>query len=74
MILVGTAPRRLKLTFEFCVADGISKTSVRTMAAEAFPWADRLEVTREWNYAWWSDTDYGNQTYDLPTNEFNSPK
>ncbi|MGW0025327.1 hypothetical protein [Rhodococcus sp. NPDC003383] len=89
VVVLGTAPRRLKLTFEFCVAEGISKniqdrhleravdkieTSVRTMAAEAFPWADRLEVTREWNYAWWSDTDYASETYGLPKNDFNSPK
>lgn len=83
----NSTPRRLRLTFEFCVADGISKniqdrhldkavdrieTSVRTMASEVFPWADRLIVDREWNYAWWSDQDYAHAEFDLPPNEYNS--
>lgn len=84
---MATTPRRLRLTFEFCVADDISKniqdrhleravdkleTAVRTMAADAFPWADRLVIDREWNYAWWSDSDYAHDEIQLPPNEFNT--
>ena len=81
--------RRLKLTFEFVVPDGTGKnvqdrhleravdmleSAVRTMATEAFPYASEVDVTREWNYAWWADTNYKHKTYPLPENEFNTPK
>lgn len=86
--MANTTPRRLRLTFEFSVADGISRNiqdrhleravdkieaAVRTIAADAFPWADELAVHREWNYAWWANLDYAHQTYELPPNEFNRP-
>jgi hypothetical protein len=82
----NTTPRRLKLTFEFCVAQGISRNiqdrhletavdkieaAVRAIGGDAFPWADRLLVKREWNYAWWADKDYEDQQYALPANKFN---
>lgn len=87
--MANTTPRRLKLTFEFCVAEGITRNiqdkhlgtavdkieaAVRAIGGDAFPWADRLVVKREWNYPWWADSDYENREYKLPPNEFNQPK
>ncbi|WP_067467961.1 hypothetical protein [Nocardia amamiensis] len=85
---MASTPRVLKLSFEFHVAaDSISniqgrhleravdriETAVRTMGADAFPWADRLVVNREWNYAWWANTDLAHDEYELPANEYNAP-
>ncbi|WP_280300846.1 hypothetical protein [Nocardia neocaledoniensis] len=87
--MAGTTPRVLRLTFEFRVPEGTGKniqdkalgravdkieTSVRAIAPEAFPWADKIAVHREWNYAWWAQTPYENQEFDLPATEFNTPK
>ncbi|MFE6919705.1 hypothetical protein ACFVAV_01535 [Nocardia sp. NPDC057663] len=86
---MASTPRVLKLSFEFHVAeDSISniqtrhleravdriETAVRTLGADSFPWADRLVVNREWNYAWWANTERAYAEYDLPTNGYNSPE
>lgn len=86
--MAGVTPRRLRLTFEFEVPEGTGKniqdkalgraveqieTAVRSIAPSAFPWADRMTVKREWNYAWWADTNFQDAQFDLPPNEYNTP-
>ncbi|MBF6176213.1 hypothetical protein [Nocardia blacklockiae] len=87
--MAGTTPRVLRMTFEFRVPEGNGKNiqdkalgravdkienPVRSIAPEAFPWANEMVVRREYNYAWWSGSEYENKTYDLPANEYNAKK
>jgi hypothetical protein len=66
------SPRVLRLTFEIHVPKGLRRNvqfkrveqaadritgAVQGAVASAFPWADRINVRKEWSYAWadWSE-------------------
>lgn len=66
------APRVLSLTFEFHIPEGLRADvrsariekavarisgAVQAMAADVFPWADRLVITNSWSYRWWSESE-----------------
>jgi hypothetical protein len=67
-----TAPRVLRVSFEFRVPPGLRANiqlprvesavtaftaAVRGLAATVFPWADRVRVRHSWSYEWSSDTE-----------------
>ncbi|MER6109349.1 hypothetical protein [Streptomyces hirsutus] len=80
------SPRVLRLTFEFHVPTGLRvnihgsrvkkaagafTTAVQAMAAQVFPWADRMTVRREWSYVW---QDHQPDAIQLPATEKNTPQ
>ncbi|CAM5237066.1 hypothetical protein [Streptomyces griseomycini] len=79
------SPRVLRLTFEFHVPVGLPTnihgsrvtkaaeaftSAVQALASQVFPWADRIEVRREWCYAWQDKS----ETVHLPATDKNTPK
>lgn len=60
--------RVLKLSFEFHVPEGLAANirfarieaatarivgAVEALASTVFPWANRIDVKKEWAYQWW---------------------
>ncbi len=77
------SPRVLRLTFELEVPAGLRRNIhwtriesaistfigvVQGVATNAFPWAARMTVRREWLYRWHDET----SPVDLATTEFNT--
>lgn len=76
-------PRMLRLTFEFHIAPGLKAdvrskrvrdaaarltAAVQALAATAFPWAERLVVTKEYSYRWMA----GEEKIKLPATSENT--
>ncbi|MET8717380.1 hypothetical protein ABZV52_29890 [Streptomyces sp. NPDC004735] len=79
------APRVLRLTFEFHVPRGLRANiqnkprleavqaligAVQSLAGQVFPWADRMTVRHQWDYAWHDET----LERTLPMTSKNTPK
>ncbi|MGX1268039.1 hypothetical protein [Streptomyces phaeoluteigriseus] len=79
------SPRVLRLTFEFHVPIGLRvnihgsrvqkageafASAMQALAAQVFPWADRMTVRREWLYSWQDHQ----QPVQLPATDKNTPK
>lgn len=75
--------RVLKLSFEFHVPEGLAANirfarieaatarivgAVEALASTVFPWADHVDVKKEWSYRWWSEP----ETIKLPTTDKNT--
>lgn len=77
------SPRVLTLSFEFHVPEGLSAniraarietavasmtSAIQALAARVFPWADRIEVRKQWAYVWSSEA----ETLALPRTDANT--